>query len=468
MRGVRIIAVGIIAAVIALGIVVEQDERMVETARSPVTLSTPRADAGTWFCAGGSGPGGQAAVALEVVNAGSASARAAVAVLRDDEVLGGTSVVEVEPGGRRTVPIADLAAGAGWLGAVVEVDRGDVVVEQTYDGLTGTDRAPCVTQTSRRLVVSDGATRVVAEGEQMVILLMNPFQEAAVVDVAFDADVGPDSLSAVVVPARRVVAIDVTEEVTVASRVSAVIDVRSGRLVASRIQIRTGSVRGLSVTPAFQDGAMVSVLPVLRSEPGLVDRVLVTNPGSEVAEVDLEVVTDGSVALDPVELTVRPGRTVVVDTSLDGRLATVPEFGFVVRSLSGEPVAAAVERLAAFGEAMVPGAAAMPAVDAASMRWIVPLDGETQTVSLLNPSAEAIASVTLSTIDPEGVTVVTGLELGPGRRVAIDGVIFGARPIVTVEATAPIVVGREVAGFTSRQMTGAVAAGSLVALDQLN
>ena len=50
MRGVRIIAVGIIAAVIALGIVVEQDERMVETARSPVTLSTPRADAGTWFC----------------------------------------------------------------------------------------------------------------------------------------------------------------------------------------------------------------------------------------------------------------------------------------------------------------------------------------------------------------------------------------------------------------------------------
>ena len=59
MRGVRIIAVGIIAAVIALGIVVEQDERMVETARSPVTLSTPRAMPGPGSARVVRAPGGR-------------------------------------------------------------------------------------------------------------------------------------------------------------------------------------------------------------------------------------------------------------------------------------------------------------------------------------------------------------------------------------------------------------------------
>jgi len=468
MRALRVVAVSLIAAIVALGAVAEQDERSLADQEALVAFATPRADAGTWFCPGGSGPGGQAAVALEVVNAGVEAGQAAVAVVRDDDVVGGQTLVEVGPGERRTVSIAELAAGAAWLGAIVEVDRDGIVVEQTYEGLTGIDRAPCATRTAQRLVVSDGATRVVAEGEQMVLLLLNPFQEAAVVDIGFDADVGPDSLSAVVVPARRLVAIDVTQEVTVASRVSAVIDVRSGRVVASRIQVRTGAVRGLAVTPAVQDGSVVSALPVIRSEPGLADRVIVTNPGTEVAEVDLEVVTDGSVVLDPVELTVRPGRTVVVDTSVDSRLAVVPEFGFVVRSLSGVPVAVGLERLASFDGAIVPGMAAMPAIDAASDRWIVPLDGTTKTISVLNPSPGAIATVALSLVTPDGSTTVTSLELGPGRRVAVDGQLFGERPIVVVEATAPVVVAREVSGFTSRQMTTGIAAGELVGLDQLN
>ena len=39
----------------------------------------------------------------------------------------------------------------------------------------------------------------------------------------------------------------------------------------------------------------------------------VTNPSStETAEVDLEIVADGDLRFDPVELTIRPGRTVTV------------------------------------------------------------------------------------------------------------------------------------------------------------
>ena len=92
----------------------------------------------------------------------------------------------------------------------------------------------------------------------MLLLLLNPFQEDAVVDIAFDADVGIDRLTAVVVPARRLAVIDVTQEVTVASRVSARIEALAGRVVGSRIQTRTGTARGLTVTPLVQDGAAAS------------------------------------------------------------------------------------------------------------------------------------------------------------------------------------------------------------------
>ncbi|MEL0000817.1 MAG: DUF5719 family protein, partial [Acidimicrobiaceae bacterium] len=89
---------------------------------------------------------------------------------------------------------------------------------------------------------------------------------------------------------------------------------------------------------------VLSVVPVVATELGLFDRIHVTNPSDEAAEVDLEIVTDGSATLDPIELTIRAGRTVVVDVAAESRLAALPEFSVVARSLTGQPVAVAVER----------------------------------------------------------------------------------------------------------------------------
>lgn len=468
MRALRTLAVALIAAIIALGIVAEQDERPSDVVEFAAGLGTPDATTGTWFCPGGSGPGGQAAVALELVNAGTEAATADIVAVRSDAEPAGRTQLEVGSGERTTVAIADLAADAAWVGAIVEIAGTDVVVEQTYDGLTGIDRAPCSTRTAQRLIATDGATRVIAEGEQMVLLLLNPFQEDAVVDIAFDADVGIDRLTSVVIPARRLVAIDVTEEVTVASRVSAVVDALSGRVVASRIQTRTGTARGLTVTPLVQDGSVASVLPSVRTDLGLTDRLLVTNPGDETAEVDLEILTDGSAELDPVELTIRPGRTAEVVVAAESRLAVVAEFAVVARSLTGEPVALGLERLAALDAEIVPGTAAMPAIDGAAERWIAPLDGASTTLVLVNPSPTAIARAEVFVVTPDGRSLLTTLELGPGRRGSVAGDVLGDRPIVIVEASSPVVVGREVEGFTSRQMMGAIAAGAIQPIDQLS
>ncbi|MEO0493098.1 MAG: DUF5719 family protein [Actinomycetota bacterium] len=469
MRALRLLALVIIGGLIAVGVLADERDRTIDELAPPVIVTTPDARTGTWFCAGGSGAVGAATVGLELVNAGGDDAVVDVQVVRDDTADGQRTEVVVPAASRVPVNLPQLAPEATWLGAIVESNDADVVVEQTFDGLSGTDRAPCATATGSALYAADGATRLLAEGESMTLLLMNPFQDDAIADVRFDADVGPDSISAIVVPARRIVAIDVTEEVTVASRVHTTIDVTVGRLVANRLQVRNGTtVRGLAVTPLVQDGAVVSVVPVVETRLGLFDRLHVSNPSAESAEVDLEIVTDGGATLDPIELTVRAGRTVVVDVAAESRLAALPSFSVVARSLTGQPVAVAVERRAELGSDLVAGTAAMGALDAAATEWIVARDGNVSELSVVNPSSDGIANVELWRVSADGETFLTSIELGPGRRQVLDAPDIAERDLLRVRATAPVVVGRANAGFTSRQMLAGVIADGAVPLDQLD
>ena len=469
MPALRLLGLIIIGGLVTIGVIADQRDRTIEELPSPVIITASDARAGTWFCAGGSGAVGAATVGLEVVNAGRDDATVDVQVVRVDTADAQRAEVVVPAGSRVAVNLPQLAPEAAWLGAIVESDDPDVVVEQTFDGLSGTDRAPCATSTGTALFAADGATRLLADGESMTLLLMNPFQDDAIADVRFDADVGPDSISAVVVPARRIVAIDVTEEVTVAARIHTSVEVSAGRLVANRLQVRNGAaVRGLAVTPLVQDGAALSVIPVVAADLGLFDRIHVTNPSDEAAAVDLEIVTDGSIALDPIELTIRGGRTVVVDVAAESRLAALPEFSVVARSLTGQPVAVAVERRVELGGDLVAGTAAMGALDAAASEWIVAADGNVAELSVVNPFPDSAASVELWRVGAEGETLLTSIDLDPGRRQALVAPDLGARDLLRVRASSPVVVGRANVGFTSRQMLAGVIADGAVLLDQLD
>ena len=141
----------------------------------------------------------------------------------------------------------------------------------------------------------------------------------------FDADVGPDSIEAIVVPAVGR-AIDVPRR----SRSQHVSTRASRSRLAGCRQSPPGPKRHLrsrSGRHATRSGWLgAQRVPIVATELGLFDRIHVTNPSDEAAEVDLEIVTDGSVTLDPVELTIRAGRTVVVDVAVESRLAALPEF----------------------------------------------------------------------------------------------------------------------------------------------
>ena len=471
MRAARVVVFAILGSLLAIGVVADRADRPSEVIESPLRPAVPATSSATvsWYCPGGSGPAGVAELGIEVINTSAETRRLAVSALPGGRISVEGSSVEIDlgPGERVALAPAEMAPGAEYVGAVVEADGPDVVVEQSLvSGAIGAGRSPCSTRTDSSWIVPSGATRLEAEGERMVIMMLNPFPDDAVANIAYAADVSLDDRDGIVIPAGEVTAIEVTDDVTVASRVSAVIEVLSGRVSVSRIQVQSGpeSGRGVRITPATPSGAPLWYIPLVEVAPTRVDVVSVTNPDPlEVAEVDIEVIADRpDLLVDPIELTVRPGRTVAVDLSTEARLADVGPASLIVRSLDGHPVGVDLATTVFDGGGLVSGVSGVIGVDAASDAWLVPLesfsDENESRVAVVNPSSVAIATVEFVV---DGETIRTA-EIGPLRRLAVPARELGeGRYILRVESSAPVVVARELVGLTSRNAGTGVAAGDL-------
>ena len=153
-RSLRLLATLIIGGLVTLGVFADQRERELEVPVVPTVLGTPDVSVGTWFCAGGSAETGIAAVGLELVNVGGQDAAVEVIAVRDDQI--GEERVEVVAL-RRAGP---LSTSLSWprrrrVGARRDRRRRRAV-EQTFDGLSGTDRAPAPIR--RVIFAADGAT----------------------------------------------------------------------------------------------------------------------------------------------------------------------------------------------------------------------------------------------------------------------------------------------------------------------
>ena len=474
MRLVRVLALCTVAGLLTAGVLIDRRDRPTHERPPPGVSVLPVAGGRvvTWFCPGGSGSGGMAELTIEMINGSPEPRRATVLVVpgATDAIESRSVRVDVEPGGREVFEPARHVVGARWVGAVVEVQGGDVVVEQVVAASGGgVGRSPCLTATATNWVVSSGATRLAVEGERFVVMLLNPFPDFAVADVELVADVGRDSVDGVVVPAHSVMALDVTDEVTEAESVTAFVDLVAGQLAVSWIQISDGpSVgRGASLAPGVPAASPVWHLPVaMATAEARRDLVAVTNPSTEVpVDVDLSFVADDpKVSVDPIEVTVGPRRTALVDFSRQDRLKDIGPVTVVVRSLYGDPVTASLVSLASAGSdagapaALFTGSTAANGADAAARRWLVPVEvteadtqagfgDDSSALVVFNPSTVGIAEVGVSV----GGEEVRSLELGPGRRSRLPlGWLGPGRFVLEIESSAPVVAGRELVGLTSR------------------
>ena len=336
----------------------------------------------------------------------------------------------------------------------------------------------------------------------MILLFLNPFPHDAVLNIRFNSDVGVDTLNGVVVPARRVVAFDVTEAVPVASRVSAVIDGVVGRVATSRVQSQghappseQGQPVGLSVTPATSGTAPVWHLLNL-SSTDRDDVVSVVNPSpDQTAEVDLVIISDEQLRRDPIELTVGPGAASQVRLSEVSRLSGLASYSITARSLTGLPIAVMHEStdLSAEGQGDVSdegeteteglseaeglldsdlgpqnvSVAATTGIDVSSTRWLAPLGSGSHRVVIFNPSPTSIATVEVAVVDGQGRRVVTQIEIAPLRSASLSASeLGGERPITEVVSLSPVVVSRDLSGVSQHQLLPGVVASEPVALSQ--
>ncbi len=401
---------------------------------------------------------------VTVVNASTADR-----TLRVVEYTADTPVrVEPEPTELLIGPGETLLLSSEVVGSVmIEADGGGVFVEHETGTELGSDSSPCASTSSSQWEFPGGET---IQGSSQTMVLFNPFPEDAVAQLAFSSDTGrriPALFEAAVIPGRSFRVFDVSSEVTQATHSAATIEVRSGRVVAQRIIIRSPRRRGsgLTSTTGTPSASLVSYLPIAQATPSRVTSVLLYNPGEERAEVDIELRID-DIVIPAFEVPLPGLARQRIDLTTEPRMQELlegeREYAIIVRSANGVPVTSEVEytSIAVGDEATVEGMAAAIGSPVAATRWLVgaPLAVEDDVVSslvLLNPSFETISQVSVTILDSEGNrTSAPTIELSAGgrRRVSFaDLGIVGAATVI-IESTSPVVAGRELVSLSSISM----------------
>ena len=162
----------------------------------------------------------------------------------------------VEPWSRTTIDV-DAFVTAPFASVVVEIDGGRGFVEQRAQHPAGDSVSPCADSTSDEWYFADGFT---VDGSIETLVLTNPYDDAAVVDLVFATEAGestPAAFQGFTILPQSVETIPIADlgardEPVIAVKVAA----ERGRLVVGRAQHYLGGGRlGYGVTLAAPGAA---------------------------------------------------------------------------------------------------------------------------------------------------------------------------------------------------------------------
>lgn len=440
MRSWRWPAILLLAALVSGAVLVErgqggpeQPPSMPVPDRALPTATPTEAVGSTWYCAGGTATGteeGLAEHAVHLANTADAEASAQLTVY-PSEGQPVSETLALPPRTRIGVALAELVT-APYAAALVEVSGGGVVVEHEVTGPTGRALGACASAPSDAWYFPAGTTRA---GTRMVLALFNPFAGDAVVDISFDTDDGtrtPQAYQALVVPGGSLLAVEVSEIVTLRTEVATEVRARSGRLVVDQIQSgdgTEGAPRGLAVTLGASAPAETWIFPDGVGAAGYSEAIALYNPGESTAEVDVHVLLDDpdvNGVAEPFEVSVGARRAMTIDVLADGRVPVGVAHAIVVRSRNGQPITA--QRVVAGGaDAVQPGWGFTIGSPVVAGRWVVPVAsaGGASGVALVvfNPSAADSTRLTVEAVGDGRRSTAEGfgdIELGPGERRILD------------------------------------------------
>ena len=454
--------------------------RPASTGAMPVVTGAD-APTSTWYCAAGTGEqGGMADHTVAIFNPGDTPVDATITVYRgavapvpapDPEPV--AREVAVPAGDQVELRLGDVVA-APLVSALVEVDGGGVAVGHWVAGPHGRDGGPCASGASPVWHFASGAT---TRDAREVIVMFNPFPTEATVDVVFATEDGarePVRFQGFPVPARSVVGIDIGDDVTRKEQVSMTLRVRTGRVVAERLQQFDGilGTEGLSLALGAPEAATTWAFAEGVVGDGTTERIAVYNPGEARAEIEVSVLPttrEPAPAPQPFRLSIKPGDFAVVDYADEDRIPRGSGHATVVRATNGVPVVA--EQLTTHtlgvdhgedgdeegdGDADVVGdIAAGPGSVLAARTWTFPTppaatDGDARSTArfvVFNPDRDRSTSVMLveATNGREATPDDTvDVEVAPGGRVelALETATADPAVAVVVRADDPVVVDR--------------------------
>ena len=393
----------------------------------------------SWFCpgvpaSGAAGTGGEVVIA----NAGGSVLDARVTLLAGpgDAVEQAVSV----PPHQRTVVDVDAALAADFVSAMVEIDGGGGLVEQTAVHPEGTSVAACANAPAPSWYLAEGFT---AEGSVERLILTNPYDESAIVDIGFATEEGSrEALEGEPVPARSVKVINLAEiAARDEPRVAVNVIATKGNLIVGRAQVHAGDERrGFDVTLAS---------PALRDQwwfangekgPDVSERYSIYNPTEEDVEVSVVPLgiplTAELVTIEPIPV---PAHQVVTFSPDD--LADLPAGRHAMVFSTGNQQSIVVEQ--AFTRtiedrpttAVLLGAPPRLADGYVATTWSVAVGpGEPTTDAFVVYNVDnADATVTVQTVTPDGIENVPSLA-------AVD---LPASGLITIDLTERAVLGRQ-------------------------
>jgi hypothetical protein len=345
----------------------------------------------------------------------------------------------------------------GPAAALLEVDGGGVAAAVLASGPQGATVSTCPSQPSTEWYFPTAATTLDARA---VLQIFNPFPVDAILEITFYDAEGPripTGFEAFPVSRNSVVAVEVTDLVTVRPQVATSIRARSGQVVAGLVQTYDGTAdaEGLAVMAGAPRPAETWFFPAGRWNDDARETIIVFNPGDVDARIDITVALDDPAvtgAVAPFEHTV-PRRGFTVVGSHQDEWARVPPgvgHSISVRSQNDEPVVAA-QRLTVVGGANAGTAVALGSPLWAT-EWILPtvdLQDSVGSVTVLNPSPESLSRVT-----PWGVAEGEQIELAPLEIAPTERSVLSLREDIDrdrsggrTDASGPVVVS-SAAAFT--------------------
>jgi hypothetical protein len=424
MKAWGVLSVTVAALVVAGGVAAERIG-----SRAPADAPPGEAPSWIWTCPHGGGHRWKATVAL--ANPGAQAVRARVTTLSADAAGDGRMVtvpageellLSVPANVRERATFVEAFGGwlaVGWLVDAADPDR-------------GVSAEPCTPEATDLWFTPGSSTD---EGEELFLVIANPFAADAVFDVTlFSPDRPPlrdPDWTDLVLEGRRSVALPVSKKILGEAAVSAMVETKVGRVAVSTLGVtREGGVRGVlgatapgttSSLPAGGGTGQSTLVTFVPGESSLrygVTRVSEDGPEAVGNLVDAQQ-AGASTATAPV-VTTGP-TTIVVATRGDGSL------------VGGQ-------------RATGPSAddAATGGLPPAAVAWVVlPTVWEEPSfpgLVVTNPGSEAV-TVTLRLLPPGGgASRSVSFDVGPSASASASKAFLGASPqaAVLVTATGPV------------------------------